>query len=297
MQTVTIFGLGLLIAGLVVWGLVIIVGGYQVVKRRRPDPPMLPSQWGMDYRAVSFESRDGLHLQGWWIPAPETNRPNVAIVQIHGQNGSMDADLPTAQFLHGAGFHVLMFNLRAHGDSAGKTLSFGWHEKNDLLGALDYLRHHHQIEQVGILAFSMGTQVAFHAAPTAPQIGCMVLDGTTGLLRTTLTRWLMRKKLPPLLASQIAFLVLLGASWYSRAPLLRLDAFQWLKQIKGIPILFIHAENDEFVAGETIQTMLKIAPPGAELWTVPDCQHRQTFERHPEAYKARVVEWFKRHLV
>jgi dipeptidyl aminopeptidase/acylaminoacyl peptidase len=268
--------------------------GNRMISRRRPDPPAIPTQYGLNYETAFFESRDGLHLEGWWIPAQE--KTTRTVIQCHGQNGSMDPDLIHARMLHNAGFNVLMFNSRAHGGSGGSYVTFGLHEKDDLLGAIDYVQRTHKGGRVGVIGFSMGAMVALHTATDTDAIACIVADGTTGSIKVTMAQWLMGKGLPAWLAHLFVWLSLRFASLSSGVNLAKADAARWIPRIENCPILFIHGERDQFVSTKTIRRMAKSAKTTTDVWIVPECRHREADKRHPETYQERVTAWFNRHL-
>src|SRR5438445_4849680 len=69
---------------------------------------------------VSFESRDGTLLRGWWFAVTGADR---AAVLVHGRgrnriNSTFHPDR-IARMLLAHGYAVLLFDLRAHGDSGG----------------------------------------------------------------------------------------------------------------------------------------------------------------------------------
>src|SRR5689334_5976513 len=73
MWAALVIALGVLVlsVGLVAW-----YGAEQLVQRRQPDHPATPADYGLAYEEVGFPARDGLHLKGYWIPAP-TTRPGL----------------------------------------------------------------------------------------------------------------------------------------------------------------------------------------------------------------------------
>src|SRR3954447_21893479 len=89
-----------------------------------------PADAGLPYEDVTFQASDGVSLAGWFIPGPAA--PGPVVVWVHGwmwnrlgntagQTPVPDRDvdfLPATTALHEAGFHVLMFDLRGHGESA-----------------------------------------------------------------------------------------------------------------------------------------------------------------------------------
>lgn len=269
--------------------------GKRIVARRKPDPPTNPTDYGMDTEAVLFKSTDGLTLEGWWIPARTPTKRTV--IQCHGQNGSMDADIAEAKILHNAGFNVLMFNFRAHGNSEGEHVTYGLTEKNDVLGAIQYLADLHGIQQVGVLGFSMGALVAFRAAAESEAIACIVADGATGAIQTTIGRWISRRWLPASFVRTFVRMALWFGSRMAEVPLHKVNGTRWVKNVKSAPILFIHGEYDQFVDELTIQHMRQATPVETALWVVPEARHREAYRRFPREYGDEIVKWFDTYLV
>jgi pimeloyl-ACP methyl ester carboxylesterase len=78
-----------------------------------------------------------------------------------------------------AGFTVLMFDFRAHGDSAGERSSLGVLEKRDVVGAVDFLGTLEGLEtkRIGVFGVGMGAHAAVLAAADRPALRVLVLDG------------------------------------------------------------------------------------------------------------------------
>jgi pimeloyl-ACP methyl ester carboxylesterase len=277
--------------------LVIVAAGYAasipLTRRRIPDPPDHPSRYGMGCEDVTFASRDGGQLGGWWIPAGEL--PRGTVILCPGQNGSMDKDVPQAVPLHRAGFNVLMFDFRAHGCSSGRLVTMGVLEVGDLSGALDYVISERGIERMGVLGFSMGAGVALMAAAQDDRIAALVVDGAFPRLAGILTGWGRLRGLPDVLARGLAWLTLLGGSLRVRRRLYRANPIDTAHRVTA-PALFIHGEQDPFVSTEEVQSLAARLSGPTELWRVPGAGHREVFKHHPDDYNRRVIAWFEQYL-
>lgn len=275
------------------------LAAYLLTRRRTPGMVSSPLAYGMQFETVQFLARDGVMLQGWWIPmaASATSKPIAAptVVQCAGQNGSMDDDLPTAYMLHKSGYNVLMFDYRAHGASADEHVTFGLAEAHDLHGALDFLETKKGIARVGVLAFSMGVLVTLNVAHNDPRIQVAVCDGVTGPLSTTLTQWLVQHHVPRLLADGFARLVVWLAAQRTGTPLYTIDGVTLASRLQTLPVLYVHGAQDHLIAMADLYR-LRHNLSAAALWVVPNCGHREAFVRYPERYEARVLAWFDRHL-
>ncbi len=162
-----------------------------------------PRHFGLDYEEVRFPARDGVRLSGWFVPAAGGIGRRPAVVLAHGwpwnrlgsSGGGPLEDLPGSRpveflplvvALHEAGYHVLMFDLRNHGESAAAPpVTFGFLEANDVLGALAYLQGRQDVhaDRLGLVGFSLGAnailfslargagvRAAIAVQPTSPKV-------------------------------------------------------------------------------------------------------------------------------
>jgi len=263
-----------------------------MMRRRVPDDPDHPALHGLSCEEVCFNSRDGIKLGGWWIPA---SSPRGTVIMCPGQNGSMDKDLPQALPLHRAGFNVLMFDFRAHGKSEGKQVTLGLLEQNDLLGAVDYLANERGISRVGVLGFSMGAGVALLVAAQDTRMAAVVVDGAFPQMSTLLINRLRIQKIPTLPARVLGWLTLWIASLRAYRRLYRARPIAVAARI-SIPVLFIHGDLDPFVSVAEIEGLKARISSPSDLWRVSDVGHRQAFGKYPDEYNRRVVDWFGQHL-
>jgi dipeptidyl aminopeptidase/acylaminoacyl peptidase len=264
-----------------------------LMRRRTPDTPDNPLLHHMLCEDVTFPSRDGLTLGGWWIPAKETARGTV--IMCPGQNGSMDKDVPQARPLHEAGFNVLMFDFRAHGRSEGEMVTFGVLEQHDLRGAIDYVVNERGVERVGVFGFSMGAAVGLMTAAQDDRIAALAVDGAYPRLSGILTVGGRLRGLPGPLARGVAWLVLLIGSLRARYQLYRASPIDLAEGVR-VPVLLIHGDLDPFVSSAEIESLVARIPGPTDLWRVFDAGHREAFKNHPDDYNRRVVAWFEKHL-
>jgi pimeloyl-ACP methyl ester carboxylesterase len=95
-----------------------------------------------------------------------------------------------------AGFTVLAFDFRGHGDSGGDRSTLGVLEKRDVIGAVDYLLGDGSTgsRRVGVFGTGMGAHAAVLAAADRPSMKVLVLDGlypdvAYSLARTVYRDW------------------------------------------------------------------------------------------------------------
>jgi alpha-beta hydrolase superfamily lysophospholipase len=106
---------------------------------------MTPVDYGLNYQEISFTTSDGLTLQGWYIPSAN----GAAVILTHHMASNRVGVLETAYMLARNGYGVLLFDLRAHGESQGEVLPFGGAEAEDIVAAAAYLQSREDIDPDG----------------------------------------------------------------------------------------------------------------------------------------------------
>jgi pimeloyl-ACP methyl ester carboxylesterase len=168
-----------------------------IVGRRAPID-RTPREVGLAYEEIGFDATDGVRLGGWFIPSGATTGP--AVVFVHGWlwnrlgnvEGQVPVDdksvdfLPATRALHDAGYHILLFDLRNHGESGYKLpITYGLRESNDVQGALSYLRRRADVDndRIGILGCSMGANAALYGAAASPPVKAILAVQATRVMR------------------------------------------------------------------------------------------------------------------
>src|SRR5438477_1984600 len=105
---------------------------------RRIRTLLTPADRGLPFESVTVTSK-GTELPAWFIPARD-GLPGPGIVLVHGWESNRERTLPNAEVLHAAGFHVLTFDVRGHGDNPAERLPLSVGEfRDDATAALDWL--------------------------------------------------------------------------------------------------------------------------------------------------------------
>ncbi len=144
--------------------------------RRRPGE-LTPADRGLPYEETVVRTAVA-ELPAWFIPARKGAK-GPGVVLVHGWESNRDRTLPNAQVLHAAGFHVLTFDVRGHGDNPPETLPISVAEfRDDALAALDTLLARPEVTVGGFLGHSLGAVGAILAAAAAGD-RCSVLVSTS----------------------------------------------------------------------------------------------------------------------
>lgn len=220
-----------------------------------------PSDYNLTYEEVTFSSTDHLDLKGWWIPAGE-HAP--AVILLHPLFGNRHGLIPRrgpwpAMFreefdllkiacaFHQAGWSVLAFDFRSHGESPPGLCAGGLTEDQDVTGAVDFVFKLQsaglpkgEIPQVGLVGFGLGAVASLAAIgrAKAPAEKLMIFTGDSeGGAGWTEVLPPNSKLLRFLIAVQPVSLDLLLRGWLGEiAPLLGslfVPMVDWLCRMRG----------------------------------------------------------------
>jgi len=152
----------------------------------------------LEYRHISFNTRDGAKLDGWFIPSADGMSDSTVII-APGRSPTKNLFLPYAGVLSGTGYNVLLFDHRGNGDSGGHKYSFTVNEADDILGAADYLEASRAESSRYIFGFGIneGASALIAAAGSDDRFTGVVIDSASGydislpaLLSAHLPAWL-----------------------------------------------------------------------------------------------------------
>jgi alpha-beta hydrolase superfamily lysophospholipase len=121
----------------------------------------------------------GVHLKGWRFRGEGPVRRGT-VVYLHGAGSNRGSGLSIVDHFVPAGFDVVAYDSRAHGDSEGTACTYGYYEKQDLLRVIA------RIEQRPIILFgiSLGAAVALQAAAETSDVAAVISIATFSDLRT-----------------------------------------------------------------------------------------------------------------
>ena len=110
-------------AGLVLlqWFAAPLMGAALITNAARP---WVPAAWTLQIdgaRDVTFPTTDGVRLAGWYVPG----QTGATVILMHGSHGTRADTLLHLRTLTAAGYGVLAFDARGHGESAGRTNALG----------------------------------------------------------------------------------------------------------------------------------------------------------------------------
>lgn len=239
--------------------------------------------------SVTFASDSGSQLHGWLIPG----QPGHGIVVImHGVRANRLDMLERARFLARAGYGVFLFDFQAHGESAGRQITFGYLESRDARAAVAFARAAAPQEKIGVIGVSMGGASALLATPPL-RADAYVLEQVYPVLSDAIEDRVSIRLGP--FAAFVAPLL----SWQIRPRLgVEIEALRPLDHVGKVagPKLFIGGLSDQHTTPDELRRLFEAAVPPKDLWILPGAKHVDLCRFAKTEYENRVGAFFSQHL-
>jgi pimeloyl-ACP methyl ester carboxylesterase len=283
------FGVVALIGAYLLVALALVMGATQADRKAATTRP---DEFGLRYEEVMFPSREGnVDLSGWLIPGAP-GQPYLIFVHGLDSERSADGAVDLAARLVGQGYNVLLFDLRGHGSSGGERISGGYFEREDVLGAYDFLLSRGAAAgRVGLIGFSLGGGVAIMAAADERGIVGVVADSAFADIDDLIAQETARKTF----LSEDFVPVFLPAARLFADRLYGIDPGDISPErdagLLTFPILLIHGDADSRIPPSHSGRIQQRSHFGTELWSPEGVDHVDAFLSHPDEYAERILRY------
>ncbi|CRK84018.1 alpha/beta hydrolase [Neobacillus massiliamazoniensis] len=241
---------------------------------------IIPSSFGYNIKAVIAEPH-------------QTNR---YIIIAHGVTETKFNSIKYMNLFLERGFNALIYDHRRHGESGGKTTSYGYYEKFDLKSVVDWLKEEKGPDlELGIHGESMGAAtMLLYAGMLEDGADFYIADCPFSDFQEQLA-YLLKKdfKLPPKLLIPIADLILRLRDNYS---LQYVSPISVIKNIKK-PILFIHSKDDDFIPPAMTQALFKQKKGPKMLFLATHGRHAESINENRADYERIIDEFLQKYVV
>ncbi len=284
---------------------------------RTNKPPLARGPLDFDRLAgepVSFPAYDGLPLQGMLVHANPAVPRRGLIVFAHEFCADMHSCARYCRPLHAAGYDILAFDFRGHGQStcAPDYTPRQWvtdQDVHDIRGATAFaerwLEEQGCSTELGLFGISRGAGAAILVAAEDPRIRAILCDGafsTDTTIEYLLRRWayifakvrFMYENHPPTFWRFLRWSILRFASheFHCHFPSVR----KAIRRMVPRPMLFIHGEKDSYLPVDQSRRLYALAPQPKFLWVAPEAKHNQAVVHHPDFYAQLTTGFFDRYL-
>ena len=236
-----------------------------------------PADAGIYYRDVTLVTSDGLELAAWYVPVvrPPGAQASPSVILAHGLMDQKWTMLQLVPWLHEAGYNVMMFDFRGHGESDKEPTTIGRLEARDIQVALDWLETEGVGERVGGLGMSLGAAALVNTAAQDPRLDALVLDSLFATWADT----------------DFARDYRLAPDW--QVPDVP-SPVELLPQVH-LPVFIIHGTADILTQEAHAYRLYDAANEPKTVW-VNDSGHAWSAWTYPELYRDKVLAFFDEYL-
>ncbi|TWT07574.1 alpha/beta hydrolase [Planococcus sp. CPCC 101016] len=237
-----------------------------------------------------IESENGYPIKAIFLEPHDTNR---YVIICHGVTETKVNSFKFARMFERMGFNSVVYDHRRHGDSGGKTTSFGHFEKIDLKAVVQALKQHVGGDLFyGIHGESMGAATTLLYAGMEDTADFYISDCAYSDIYEQIVH--VMKTTTPLrttLALRLASLFMKIRDGYSISTVSPRESVQNIQK----PVLFIHSIHDDFVLPKMSEELHALKQGPKELKLFEEGSHAQSFNKNPDEYEKTVAEFLMKY--
>ncbi|OIK03631.1 hypothetical protein BIV60_28000 [Bacillus sp. MUM 116] len=264
-----------------------------ILKREKDAGRYNPAQLKtLPKRKVEISSPFGYRIKAVLVEPHQTDR---YIIIAHGVTETKVNSVKYMNLFLERGFNALIYDHRRHGESGGKTTSFGYYEKFDLKAVVDWLKKEKgQNLLLGIHGESMGAAtMLLYAGMLEDGADFYIADCPFSDFRTQLA-YLIKKnfKLFPGILLPIGDLILRLRDKYSIRHVSPISVIENIQH----PILFIHSRKDDYILPSMTEDLFEHKKGPKMLYMAEKGRHAQSFNENRADYERVIDEFLQKYV-
>jgi pimeloyl-ACP methyl ester carboxylesterase len=219
-------------------------------------------------------------------------QPQGTILILHGLRDRKESQIGLANTLMTSGYHVVLIDLRGHGQSTGQWLTYGVIESQDLKHVLDVLERSGDLQRpIGVIGCSYGAAVALQLAAIDARIGAIVAIACFTSLPDIVPHYIRHYGLGWAVSqSQIECGMKLAGEIAGFDPCLASP----LRAISTCPtpVLLVHGANDQHIPADHSRALHEAALDHSDLLIIDGADHVSIFNDRDHRISDAAIEWF-----
>lgn len=232
-----------------------------------------------------------------WLLRASTGAPAIILSHSYGQNQADLLSLGVA--LQRAGYHVLLYDLRGHGESKTEQTSLGENEPDDIVSAIEHLKTLKDqdgkplvdSERIGLYGVSVGGYASLIAASKEPSVKAIVVDAVYPQVPKFVQ--LKIKDISGLRNSFVDYASNLGMGIYFPGKYSKTSAIDAVKSYTDVKQLYILGKDAGELLGAT-SDLYNQASSVKETVEVPHSRINILYKNDQDVYDPVVVDFFRR---
>jgi fermentation-respiration switch protein FrsA (DUF1100 family) len=264
-----------------------------ILKREKEAGRYKPDEFAsLPKREIAISSTFGYTIKALLV---EPHRSNRYIIISHGVTETKINSIKYMNLFLDRGFNALIYDHRRHGESGGKTTSYGHYEKFDLKSVVDWLKKEIGPNlKLGIHGESMGAAtMLLYAGILEDGADFYIADCPFSDFRDQLAYRLKKEmKIAPRLLLPIADVFLRFRDKYSIRHVSPISVIENIKH----PILFIHSQKDDFILPTMSEDLFAQAKAPKMLYLAVNGRHAQSFNENRADYERVIDEFLQKYV-
>ena len=242
-----------------------------------------------------------LNFQGYLLkvsmiePDPKERPQDImpCVIYLHANASSRIEGLHVRRFLLKRNINLCIFDFQGSGLSEGEYISLGYHEKHQVKNIVDFVEKYPGVGKIGLWGRSMGAATALIYANMDKRIKAIVVDSPFEDFRKLAKEMVLGQiKLPGFLVE--GAISIIGKSVKNRNGM-DINDIKAIDAVKNcdIPIIFIHAKDDELVPYHHSEDLIKNYKGKNKILKTVNGGHNGRRVNHLMEY---VGDFFAKHL-
>ena len=292
----------LIIIALIILGFIGVLGisayvGWSLIHPERAELPKFSTNIVIEYEDVQFKDiNNTITLKGWNFKAKNSDK---TIIMAHGYtNNRLQFNEKTLDMISGLqskGFNVFTFDFRNSGISGGDKTTIGIEEKDDLLGAIKYVKSIGG-KHIVLMGFSMGASTVIHTAAESADVEAVIADSPfadlDAYLKENLSVWSSLPKVP--FNDNILFMLKFIANLDPKTMVPKKD----IQSVAPRPVMLIHGKDDDAIpiknSEEIYEAYTSINKENITFWKVDGARHLGSYEKNTEEYMNNIYKFLEK---
>ncbi|MDB4408979.1 alpha/beta fold hydrolase [Akkermansiaceae bacterium] len=234
--------------------------------------PHTPDEFGYKHEEVTFKSKDGTKLHGWFIQNHGDERKGT-VVYSHGNAGAIGHHLSFITWASSAGYQILMYDYRGFGKSEGSVERKGIIE--DVNAAIQYAKSRKDVDSKKM--FSFGHSLGGAKSITA--LGGEKGESVAGVI--SFAGFSSYQKIARRMAGEIALNLVTD----------ELSPRDYVVKISPTPLLIVHGDQDGVVPVEHGRELFEKAKEPKSLIEVKGGSHNGALHLRDRETIKKILKW------